>query len=82
MTNEEIKQAAGESVHLPAYYHVSVVDEMLDEARKDEAVEFGAWIVKRYTRIEVKRNQYLWWDGVVGGKYHTTEELYQCFKNR
>lgn len=53
----------------------------IEEMMKDEAIEFGAFLLK-YQRYEVIRKNYIWCDEIIGGNRYTTEELYKLFKQQ
>lgn len=67
-------------------FSYSDMEEAMDEARKDEAVEFGYWIVKEDWYHEVLGGVTIWYkedDSEAGWtRHHSSEEVYQLFKNR
>lgn len=55
------------------------VRELMDAARKDEAIRFGN-LLKKFASIEGVKRELLWWDKMTGGTFYTTEQLYEQFK--
>lgn len=82
MTNEEIISIKQEEYLMRLMpTQIEFIKELMDAARKDEAIAFGN-LLKNFTTIEHIRNQILWWDKIVGGLYYSTEQLYELFKKK